>query len=91
LGLFTGIAAFLGSILNFSFVFAGSAGVNPAMILVAGAVILAWRNAGWYGLDRFALPALGTPWRPGGLFGDAPNGDREKLPDESDGKASATR
>lgn len=28
LGLFTGIAAFLGSVLNFSFVFAGTAGVN---------------------------------------------------------------
>lgn len=90
LGLFTGIAAFLGSILNFSFVFAGSAGVNPAMILIAGAVILAWRNAGWYGLDRFALPALGTPWKPGGLFGDESNGDRQKRPDESDRKASRT-
>lgn len=68
LGLFTGIAAFLGSILNFSFVFAGTAGVNPAMILVAGAIILAWRNAGWFGLDRFLLPKLGTPWQPGELF-----------------------
>jgi thiosulfate dehydrogenase [quinone] large subunit len=68
LGLFTGIAAFLGSILNFSFVFAGSAGVNPAMILVSGVLILAWRNAGWYGLDRWVLPALGTPWRRGRLL-----------------------
>ena len=64
-GLLTGISAFLGSILNFSYVFAGSAGVNPAMILVAGAVILAWRNAGWFGLDRWALPKLGTPWHRG--------------------------
>ena len=30
LGLFTGIMAFLGAILNCSFVFAGSAGVNPS-------------------------------------------------------------
>jgi thiosulfate dehydrogenase (quinone) large subunit len=48
--------------------FAGSAGVNPAMIAVAGVLILAWRNAGWYGLDRFLLPKLGTPWHRGELF-----------------------
>ena len=72
-GLFTGLAAFLGAVLNFSFVFAGSAGVNPAMILVSGLLILAWRNAGWWGLDRFALPALGTPWHRGALFdGETP-------------------
>ncbi|MFW6091236.1 MAG: DoxX family protein, partial [Actinomycetota bacterium] len=45
LGLFTGIAAALGAVLNFSFVFAGTAGVNPAMILVSFLIILAWRNA----------------------------------------------
>lgn len=66
-GLFTGIVAFLGAILNFSFVFAGSAGTNPAMILVSLLLILAWRNAGWIGLDRWVLPALGTPWRRGGV------------------------
>ncbi|NEE00616.1 DoxX family protein [Phytoactinopolyspora halotolerans] len=66
-GLFTGIAAALGAVLNFSFVFAGSAGVNPAMILVSFLLILAWRNAGWYGLDRWALPLLGTPWFRGRL------------------------
>jgi thiosulfate dehydrogenase [quinone] large subunit len=68
LGLFTGIAAALGAVLNFSFVFAGSAGVNPAMILVSVLLILAWRNAGWYGLDRWVLPRLGTPWQRGELF-----------------------
>jgi thiosulfate dehydrogenase (quinone) large subunit len=68
LGLFTGIMAFLGAILNFSFVFAGSAGINPAMIAVGLLVVLAWRNAGWYGLDRYVLPRLGTPWHRGELF-----------------------
>jgi thiosulfate dehydrogenase [quinone] large subunit len=65
LGAFTGIAAFLGAVLNFSFVFAGSAGVNPMMILLSGGIILAWRNAGWYGLDRALLPAIGVPWERG--------------------------
>src|SRR5690606_1967789 len=47
LGLFTGAAATLGALLNFSYVLAGSAGINPAMILVSILLILAWRNAGW--------------------------------------------
>jgi thiosulfate dehydrogenase (quinone) large subunit len=49
-------------------VFAGSAGVSPAMILVGGLIIRAWRNAGWYGLDRSVLPRLGTPWHRGELL-----------------------
>lgn len=80
LGLFTGIAAFLGATLNFSFVFAGSAGVNPAMILVSGLLILAWRNAGWYGIDRWVLPALGTPWRRGSLFRSSDDGTDAPAP-----------
>jgi uncharacterized membrane protein YphA (DoxX/SURF4 family) len=54
--------------LNFSFVFSGSAGVNPAFIIVGLLLVLAWRNAGWYGLDRFVLPRLGTLWHRGELF-----------------------
>jgi thiosulfate dehydrogenase (quinone) large subunit len=64
----------VGAILNFSFIFAGSAGVNPAMIVVSMFVILAWRNAGWFGLDRFVLPRLGTPWCRGELFGAGGSG-----------------
>jgi thiosulfate dehydrogenase [quinone] large subunit len=68
LGLFTGIAAFIGAVMNFSYVFAGSAGVNPLYIIISLFLILAWRVAGWYGLDRFVLPRLGTPWQPGTAF-----------------------
>ena len=67
------MAALFGALLNFSFMFAGSAGVNPAMVLVSIGVILAWRNAGWYGLDRFLLPRLGVPWRSEPLAEPAPD------------------
>jgi thiosulfate dehydrogenase [quinone] large subunit len=31
-------------------------------------LILAWKTAGWIGLDRFVLPLMGTPWQPGRIF-----------------------
>ena len=59
LGLFTGAAALAGLSLNLIYLFTGSAGVNPAYAIVAVFLILAWRNAGYLGLDRFALPMAG--------------------------------
>lgn len=61
-GAFVGVAAFLGVVLNFSFVFAGSAGVNPLFLVLGLLLMLAWRNAGWLGLDRWLLPRVGTPF-----------------------------
>jgi thiosulfate dehydrogenase [quinone] large subunit len=37
------------------------------MFTLAIGLILAWRVAGYYGVDRWLLPRLGTPWRPGTL------------------------
>ena len=68
IGLFTGIAAFIGMVMNFSYVFAGTAGVNPLFIIISLFLIMAWRVAGWYGLDRVVLPKLGTPWQRGEAF-----------------------
>ena len=68
IGLFTGLAAFFAGMLTVSFGLAGVAGVNPVFFVIEVMLILAWRNAGYYGLDRYVLPALGTPWRPGKLF-----------------------
>lgn len=62
LGLLTGIAAFFGGLMNASFLFAGTVSSNPLMFILATWLVLAWKNAGWYGLDRWALPLLGTPW-----------------------------
>ena len=68
-GVFTGIAALLGAFMNWNFMLAGSASTNPVMFLLAVGVLLAWKTAGWWGGDRWLLPALGTPWQPGALFG----------------------
>ena len=68
LGLLTGIAAFVGAVMNFNYVFAGSAGVNPLYIIISLLLIMAWRVPVWYGLDRFVLPKLGTPWQRGTVF-----------------------
>ncbi len=63
LGLFTGIAALLGGFMNWNFMMAGSASTNPMLFLVSVGLIMAWKIAGYIGLDHFLLPALGTPWR----------------------------
>lgn len=68
LGAFTGIAAFFGALMNMSFLLAGSASTNPVLFIAAIGLVLAWKVAGYYGLDRYLLPMLGTPWQPGGLF-----------------------
>lgn len=61
-GLLTGIAAFFGSVMNVSFLFAGTISTNPLLFILATWLVLAWKVAGWHGLDRWALPYLGTPW-----------------------------
>ena len=62
LGMFTGIAAFAGSFMNWNFIMAGAASTNGLMLALAIFLILAWKVAGWIGLDRWLLPYLGTPW-----------------------------
>ncbi len=67
-GAFTGLAAFLGGFMNWNFIMAGSASTNGLLFAIATWLVLAWRTSGWIGLDRWLLPALGTPWRRGRLF-----------------------
>ena len=71
-GALTGIAAFFGALMNVSYLLAGSTSSNPVLFTLAIGVMLAWRVAGYYGLDRYLLPMLGTPWRVGALFHRAP-------------------
>jgi thiosulfate dehydrogenase [quinone] large subunit len=63
IGVFTGFAAFFGALMNWNFMMAGSASTNPLLFIIAVGLILAWKIAGYIGVDRFLLPYLGTPWR----------------------------
>jgi len=62
LGLATGASAFLGSFLNVNFMLAGAASTNPFLFILAIVLMLAWKTAGWIGLDRWVLPIVGKPW-----------------------------
>lgn len=68
IGAFVGIAAFFGVLMNWNFMMAGTASTNPVLLLVGILLILAWKVAGYIGLDRYLLPLLGTPWGPGRVF-----------------------
>lgn len=67
-GAFVGIAAFFGAFMNWNFMMAGTASTNPVLFTLSIVLILAWKVAGYYGLDRALLPVLGTPWKPGKVF-----------------------
>jgi len=71
-GCLTGVAAFFGTLMNFSFMMAGSTSSNPMMFGLTIFIILAWKNSGWWGVDRYILPALGTPWKAGYFFKPTP-------------------
>lgn len=55
-GRLTGIAAFGGVFLNANFILAGVLGTNPLLVILGSLLMLAWRNAGWIGLDRWFMP-----------------------------------
>lgn len=57
-GLFTGVAAFFGFFMNVNFLLAGTVSANPAMLLLALALMLSRRVAGYWGLDHYARPYL---------------------------------
>src|SRR5689334_4524222 len=63
LGLFVGVAAFVGAFLNWNYIMAGSASSNGLFGLAAILLILAWKTAGYYGLDRWILPHIGMTWQ----------------------------
>jgi thiosulfate dehydrogenase (quinone) large subunit len=62
-GAFVGVAAVAGAFMNLNFMLAGSASTNPVLLLLGILLVLAWKTAGYIGLDNILLPLLGTPWR----------------------------
>jgi thiosulfate dehydrogenase [quinone] large subunit len=81
LGIFTGTAAFFGSFMNINYLLAGTVSTNPILFVIATWLVLAWKTAGWIGLDRWVLPALGAPWSPGRIFRES--GVRPSAPQPS--------
>jgi thiosulfate dehydrogenase [quinone] large subunit len=70
LGLLTGPAAFVAGCLSF----ASWAGQGVVIAALHGMLVLwlmlAWKSAGWFGLDRWVLPLLGLSGRGGALIGE---------------------
>lgn len=61
-GAFIGVTAFFAGFLNWNFIMAGSASVNGVFFGIAVLLVLAWRIAGYYGVDYFLLPRLADLW-----------------------------
>jgi thiosulfate dehydrogenase [quinone] large subunit len=90
LGLFTGLFAFLGAFMNWNYIMAGSASTNGLLGLGAVLLVLAWKTAGYYGLDRWILPKLGMTWESSharpivrdktGTAKEIPSGTRTRIP-----------
>ncbi len=58
-GLLTRFAALMGVMMNLAYLFAGTIGPNPQMLVAETALVFAGTAAGYYGLDRYLLPAIG--------------------------------
>ncbi len=68
LGILTGIAAGFGVLMNLNYLLAGTVSVNPILGMLGLFLCFSWRVCGWIGFDRWLLPALGLPWKPGTWF-----------------------
>ncbi len=60
-GFLTGLSAFFAGFMNANYLLAGTVSTNPMLFILATWLVLAWRVAGYYGLDFFVLPKLGAP------------------------------
>lgn len=69
LGVLTGIAAGFGVLMNLNYLLAGTVSINPVLGMFGLFLVVSWRVCGWIGFDRWLLPALGLPWKPGTWFG----------------------
>jgi thiosulfate dehydrogenase (quinone) large subunit len=68
LGVLTGIAAGFGVLMNMNYLLAGTVSINPVIGVFGLFLCFSWRVCGYIGVDRWLLPALGLPWKPGAMF-----------------------
>ncbi|PFQ92353.1 DoxX family protein [Bacillus cereus] len=57
-GCLTKTAVFFGLVMNFSYMFSGSIGVNPEMVILSMFVLVSGMNAGKFGIDGFVIPKV---------------------------------
>ena len=57
-GLLTRFAALMGIMMNLAYLFAGTISPNPQMLVAEAALVFAGTAVGYYGLDRYLLPAI---------------------------------
>jgi len=62
LGIFTGFSAFMGGFMNWNFMMAGSASVNPMFFALSVLLVLAWKVSGYFGADFFLVPWVAKFW-----------------------------
>lgn len=58
LGTFTTLAAFMGVVMNFAFLFSGTTSTNPMMVILGMLLIIAGYNAAKIGIDRWLIPIV---------------------------------
>jgi thiosulfate dehydrogenase [quinone] large subunit len=85
LGIFVGFAAFFGAFMNMNYLLSGAVSTNPILLVIAILLMLAWKTAGWWGLDRWVLSALGARWRPEAVM--RPDADESVRASEHSGRA----
>jgi thiosulfate dehydrogenase [quinone] large subunit len=60
LGIFTGFSALMGGFMNWNYIMAGSASVNPMFLILSVGMVLAWKIAGYFGADYFLVPGIAS-------------------------------
>lgn len=80
LGAFTGLAAAAAAIMSWNLMLTGSVSGDPALFVLAVLLMLAWKTAGFYGLDHWLLPALGPTLQPGEAAAPDQRGNPDRQP-----------
>ncbi|HNR02614.1 MAG TPA: DoxX family membrane protein [Anaerolineaceae bacterium] len=65
IGLFVGLAAFFGGLMNFNFLLAGSLSSGPLLLILQIFLMIAWKIAGHIGINYFIHKRFGTFWQRG--------------------------